>query len=832
MTAQLSPTRIYKSWRNDGTVNANGTMYTYAAGTTTPQVTYVDSTQTAQNTNPIVFNARGEAAVWLDPTLTYKYIEYDSNGTFLGVTDNIDGALSPSGSIIPSVDNTYTLGSLSSAWANLYLGASHEPAYDPTTKIIGYYPRTAQEILVSVTPTYFGYPQGNVLRYGADLTGVADSTAAFNSAVKLGNVVVPTGSYKVTGAAVSTNDCTMGGGGAANTNITVGANNSVIFNVTAQRFKVSGINFIGDGTTSASNNGCAILLASAGEHVNIDCSYSGFGSGGISGTAGSSLKGPEIIRAKFRLTSALGNEINLGGIWTDTLIEDVDAQSTTADRVLLLYDNSTTGWQGLIVRGGVSNGYLKQQWATTDEHLDGTNRVWTAVFDSVRCIGSNWSGIKCKTSRNVKIVNCTFDGCGLAEEDQPSGLYGDVLCNSLGKVTIQGNTFRNSGSTAIKCNSTALSLYPIGNPGGQAEDLWLIANNQIDTTGVVFSAQGYGIALTNAWKGMIISDNNMRNLGNSAIINVGGATSTVFWDLGIFNNTILDSPASGTTIILSFGQSLRMNGNLIQNCGGTSVNISTIDYIDIGSEETVLDPAVGAGRGYQIGTFKDLNFRARAGNSTYTQWTITTAYTVGTRVFNGANVYECVVAGTSGAGAGPTATSGADTSDGTVTWYFVGKYQLMPYAIRVVGANNGRMNLDFDPTGCITGPIELLQTTASGSRIHYVTAGQTVNATVTNIAQVVPLPDLAAWMCEMRATACITGGPTDRACYNIVGLFYRNGGGVTLQGALTNVVTIESNAAWDAKPVVSANNLAPGQVTGAAATTINWVIDVTLLGIA
>jgi hypothetical protein len=694
-------------------------------------------------------------------------------------------------------------------------------------------PQSAAEATAGITPTSTFYPVGWVLRYGTNsVPGTTDMTAAFNSAVKLGWVFVPPGSYKVTNVAISTNDCTMVGGGRDNTVLTVGANNSNIFNVTGQRFKVSDIKFVGDGTSSSSANGSAVFLTNAGEHINIDCSYTGFGFGCIGGTASSALQGPRIIRPKFRATAALGTDVNLGGIWTDTLLDSVDAQSATADRVLLMYDNSTTGWQGVTVRGGVANGYLKQQFATTDEHWDGSNRVWTALFDGVRCIGSNWSGIKCKTSRNVKIVNCTFDGCGLAQEDQPSGLYGDVLVNSLGKVLIQGNTFRNSGSAAIKCNATAVNQYPGANPGGLAEDLWTIEGNLIETTGVVFAGTGYGIAVSNGWKGMLIRGNIMRGIAGCGIITLTSAASP-FWDLGIFDNTITDCPAASTGMNLGFGQSLRMNGNFIQNGPAAGVTISTVDYIDIGPEDTVLDPAAGSGRGYQIGTFKNLNFRARSGNSTYTAWTGgSTPYTVGQRVFNGPNVYECVVGGTGGVGAGPVATSGADTSDGTVTWWFSGKYQLMPYALRIVGTNNGRINADFDPTGCITGPIELLQTTASGSVIHYVTAGQTVNATPTNIAQVVPIPDLSAWMCEMRATACITGAPTDRAAYNIVGLFYRNGGVTTLQGALTNVVTIESNAAWDAKPVVSASSIAPGQVTGAAVTTIDWVVDVTLRGIA
>lgn len=201
MSSQLAPTRVYKSWRNDGTPNANGTMATYAAGTTTPQATYTDSTGSTPNTNPIVFNARGEANVWFDPTLSYKLVEFDSDGTLLGTTDHINGSLSPSGDIIPSVDNAYNLGSTSSAWANLYLGANHEPAYSAGTGIIGYIPRTSGETTASITPTYYGYPPGDVRRYGAKLDGITDDTVAYQRAGLASlNPSAPSGSSVITGS--------------------------------------------------------------------------------------------------------------------------------------------------------------------------------------------------------------------------------------------------------------------------------------------------------------------------------------------------------------------------------------------------------------------------------------------------------------------------------------------------------------------------------------------------------------------------------------------------------------------------------------------------------
>jgi hypothetical protein len=104
MTAQLSPTPVFKAFDNNGVPLAGGFLYSYAAGTSTPQPTYLDSTQTAPNTNPIILNARGEAAVWLNPFLTYKFNLTDSLGnTIPGYpVDNISAS--------PSAVASFTVG--------------------------------------------------------------------------------------------------------------------------------------------------------------------------------------------------------------------------------------------------------------------------------------------------------------------------------------------------------------------------------------------------------------------------------------------------------------------------------------------------------------------------------------------------------------------------------------------------------------------------------------------------------------------------------------------------------------------------------------------------
>jgi hypothetical protein len=62
------------------------------------------------------------------------------------------------------------------------------------------YPQTAAESAAAVTPVNFTFPAGNILRYGADPTGVANSTAAIASALLTNTVVLlPSGTYQSTG---------------------------------------------------------------------------------------------------------------------------------------------------------------------------------------------------------------------------------------------------------------------------------------------------------------------------------------------------------------------------------------------------------------------------------------------------------------------------------------------------------------------------------------------------------------------------------------------------------------------------------------------------------
>jgi hypothetical protein len=85
----LSPVIRQKFFDQTGAPLTGGMLYSYAAGTTTPQATYTDQTGLTPNMNPVILDANGEANVWLDPALAYKFILKDSNGVTQWSTDQV-----------------------------------------------------------------------------------------------------------------------------------------------------------------------------------------------------------------------------------------------------------------------------------------------------------------------------------------------------------------------------------------------------------------------------------------------------------------------------------------------------------------------------------------------------------------------------------------------------------------------------------------------------------------------------------------------------------------------------------------------------------------------
>lgn len=94
MPATLITSTKFHSTLASGQDNAGGKVFTYAAGTTTPQATYTSAAMNTPNSNPITLDGTGRASVWLDPSLSYKFVIQDAGGAATpdGTVDNVVAA--------------------------------------------------------------------------------------------------------------------------------------------------------------------------------------------------------------------------------------------------------------------------------------------------------------------------------------------------------------------------------------------------------------------------------------------------------------------------------------------------------------------------------------------------------------------------------------------------------------------------------------------------------------------------------------------------------------------------------------------------------------------
>jgi hypothetical protein len=79
---------------NNGVILSGGKIFTYAAGTTTPQASYTSASGTTPHSNPIILDSAGRVPsgeIWLTDGLVYKFVIETSTGILLGTYDNITG---------------------------------------------------------------------------------------------------------------------------------------------------------------------------------------------------------------------------------------------------------------------------------------------------------------------------------------------------------------------------------------------------------------------------------------------------------------------------------------------------------------------------------------------------------------------------------------------------------------------------------------------------------------------------------------------------------------------------------------------------------------------
>ena len=237
MAVNLSPVggAAQQFFTNSGVPLAGGLLFTYAAGTSTPQTSYTSSIGNIAHTNPIILNSAGRVPggeIWITNDISYKFVLKDSNNVLIATYDNIDGINS-----INAFEISYT-----------------PPFNNSVTTTVGN--KLAQTV--------------SVMDFGATGNGITDDTAAIQFALNSGSnaIFFPNGTYVITSSIYPKANQQLIGVGATITT----TNNQFFYAIdlnNADNVEINGLKIIGP----ASGNGfdTAIIVNSSNNVLITGC---------------------------------------------------------------------------------------------------------------------------------------------------------------------------------------------------------------------------------------------------------------------------------------------------------------------------------------------------------------------------------------------------------------------------------------------------------------------------------------------------------------------------------------------------------------------------------
>ena len=121
---------------NNGNPLSGGKIFSYLAGTTTPQPTYTSSSGAVAHTNPIILDSAGRVPsggeIWNDYSALYKFILKTSADVTIATFDNVGGSFNAAPTIAnftgDGTDTTFNLASApaSENTTNVYINGVYQ----------------------------------------------------------------------------------------------------------------------------------------------------------------------------------------------------------------------------------------------------------------------------------------------------------------------------------------------------------------------------------------------------------------------------------------------------------------------------------------------------------------------------------------------------------------------------------------------------------------------------------------------------------------------------------------------------------------------------------